>query len=267
MVSDHPLDIEVFYSDDLVLINELSAQFMVMVTSLVADMLMDSCDNDSLLLPVLGTRLHAGQLPLLAPEFLHGLLQIFWVLVVVLVAVNSEFFDADINADDSINGSGIFHLDLIEDRDKILPGRGLSDSCLRDFTVKFAKTLAADNSKERELYGTIHHMNRSSIGGGITLLVGILFTFEFRIPALLFEELLVGVIQLTAGVFQSLAVSFLEPGKIGFHPMQQVLHVYVTHVLFPSVIDFLLSGEHMVIYEPATPDGLIYLLFLFFRWV
>ena len=185
----------------------------------------------------------------------------------ILVTVDSEFFDAYINADDSINGSGIFHLDLIEDRDKILPGRGLSDSCLRDFTVKFAKTLAADNSKEREFYGTIHHMNRISVCGGITLIVGVLFTFEFRLPALLFEKLLVGVIQLTAGVFQSLAVSFFEPWKIGFHPGQQVLHVYVAHMLFPSVIDFLLSGEHMVIDESATPDGLIYLLFLLFRWV
>lgn len=120
VVSQHPLHIEVFHTDNLVLIHQCGGQLMKHVIAAIAHLLMAMGNLDSLLFPVGGTMLPSGQLALFTPQPDFRFPQILWVLVFLSIAVNGKGFEANIQPNHGVNAGFWLNLYLAEDRHKIL---------------------------------------------------------------------------------------------------------------------------------------------------
>lgn len=103
VVPQHPLHIEVFHTNDLVLIHQCGGQLMKHVIAAIAHLLMATGNLDSLLFPVGGTMLPSGQLALFTPQPDFRFPQILWVLVFLPIAVNGKGFEANIQPNHGVN--------------------------------------------------------------------------------------------------------------------------------------------------------------------
>lgn len=120
VVPQHPLHVEVFHTDDLVLTHQCGGQLMKHVVAAVTHLLMATGNLDSLLFPVGGTMLPSGQLALFTPQPDFRFPQILWILVFMPIAVNGKGFEANVQSNHGVDTGLGFNLHFAKNRHKIL---------------------------------------------------------------------------------------------------------------------------------------------------
>lgn len=231
VVLDHPLDVEVFYCDDLVLVNELSTQLVGIVSTLVYNTFVDGGNLEPLLLTVGRTLPHTGQLTLFTLQALLGVYQTMRVLVDVAVIISSKYMKSNVDTDLRVQNRQRFNFLFTEDRCPILAGSAAGHRDVHRNTGNgtfILTTLYLPNGGN--LDKLLGHNYRAICGKA---LLRILPSLKSRISHLAFaffattEEPVVGVAEVLYRIIQGVSVAASQPRQIRFHLRQEFLHTVV----------------------------------------
>ena len=154
VVPQHSLHIEVFHTNDLVLIHQRGGQLMKHVIAAIAHLLIAAGHFDSLLFPVGGTMLSSGQLVLFTPQPDFRFPQIFWVLVFLPIAVNSKGLEANVQPNHGVDTGLGFNLHFAEDGHKILSAGRTANGDIANLTFDIT-TLAVWNPSQTRQFDSL----------------------------------------------------------------------------------------------------------------
>ena len=266
MVTKHPLHIEVFHADDLVLIHQFGRQLVKHIAAAVRHSFMAASDLDALLFPVRRTFLLTGQPALLAPEFGFHLPQILGIRIFASVAVNRKGLEANIQTNYRVDDGSGFDLNFAEDGYEILSTRRTANRSIANLTFDITALAVRHPAQAGQLDSFVGNMNGRSFCRRVALVM-IMLAFELWETTTVFEKTFVGIVQTAAGVLERLAIRFGKPWQIRLHLREQILHFDIAETLLSAFVCLDSALQHVIIHIPATTKRLIDLFRLLFGWI
>ena len=263
VVSQHPLHIEVFHADDLVLIHQFGRQLVKHIAAAVRHSFMAASDLDALLFPVCRTFLLMRQPALLPPEFGFHLPQILGIRIFASVAVNCKGLEANIQTNHRVDDGFGFDLNFAEDGYEILSTRRTANRSIANLAFDITAFAVWHPAKTRQLDSLVGNMDGRSFCRRVALVM-IMLAFELWETTTVFEKTFVGIVQTAAGVLERLAIRFGKPWQIRLHLREQILHFDIAETLLSAFVCLDSALQHVVIHIPATAKRSVDLFCLLF---
>ena len=131
------------------------------------------------------------------------------VRMFVTVTINNKGFDANIQTNNSICNREWYGLYFTKDAYIVFAACGTANCGFADSAFNVAAFTIAHLSKRRELNVFIVNFNILCAGSCVTFFSS--FTLEIWKASSVLKEAFIGIIQLAAAIFKSLAIYFGEP--------------------------------------------------------
>lgn len=266
VVFNHPSQIQILNTDNVVLADKLCRQFIQRVLTAVADFLMQSRHSTFRQRAALGTFLFLRQPSLQHGETPRALVQMLRVGDTLAIRQSGKPGNSEVNADGLPGFQQRLHFDINHEACEI-SAAGLTDNRYAGWVTR---EIAVPTKPE---YAKLADMDSPSVaelkaGLGISCSCACAFLFEGWISGALGEECREGGLEVSQRLLCRNAGHFIEPRRfrLALQNRQRLVALSVVHAL--AVLERLRPGvKRPVVDIPYTPKGASEDALLLWRWV